>query len=143
MFPVERPALLHDLARKMRGYPLGNSVGSLLKLLNEDAVDKIIDSTWNRIWTRFLTFGTTSAGLITILIIIHFIEITIDIILQGYAIHSIYGWSVHLLGAVWTSVSHFLVYTTMGKNLGEFLILTSRANQIGQTLLFLCWSYCH
>ena len=116
MFPVERPALLHDLARKMRGYPLGNSVGSLLKLLNEDAVDKIIDSTWNRIWTRFLTFGTTSAGLITILIIIHFIEITIDIILQGYAIHSIYGWSVHLLGAVWTSVSHFLVYTTMGKN---------------------------
>ena len=33
--------------------------------------------------------------------------------------------------------------TTVGKNKGEFLIYTSRANRFGQTLLFLCWSYCY
>ena len=33
-----------------------------------------------------------------------------DIILQGHATHLVSGWSVHLLGALWTSVTHFLVY---------------------------------
>ena len=66
MFPVERPAVLNDLARE-------------------------------------------SAGIIAILTIIHIIKITVDIILQAYAIHSVYGWSLHLLGALWTSVTHFLI----------------------------------
>ena len=112
MFPVERPAVLNDLAREMRGHPLGNSEGSLLKLLNENAMEKIIENTWTRVWTKFLTFGTISAGIIAILTIIHIIKITVDIILQGYAIHSVYGWSVHLLGALWTSVTHFLIYAS-------------------------------
>ena len=88
MFPVERPAVLNVLAREMRGHPLGNSEGSLLKLLNENAMEKIIDNTWTRIWTKFLTFRTISAGIIAILTII---KITFNIILQGYAIHSVYG----------------------------------------------------
>ena len=94
----------------MRGHPLGNSEGSLLKLLNENAMERIIDNTWTSIWTKFLTFGTISAGIIAILMIIHTIKITVDIILQGYAIHSVYGWSVHLLGALWTSATHSLIY---------------------------------
>ena len=36
MFPVERPAVLNDLAREMRGHPLSDNEGNLLKLLNED-----------------------------------------------------------------------------------------------------------
>ena len=91
MFSVERPAVLNDLACEMRGHPLGNSEGSLSKLLNEDAVEKIIDSKWNMIWTRFLNFRSISAGFITFLIIIHFIKINVGIILQGYVNHSVYG----------------------------------------------------
>ena len=110
MFPVEIPAILKEIAREKRGHPLGNSKGSLLKLLNENAMERIIENTWTRICTKFLTFGTISAGIIAILKIIHIIKITVDIILQAYVIHSVYGWSVHLLGALWTSVTHFLIY---------------------------------
>ena len=63
IFPVERPDVLNDLTREMRGHPLGNSEGSLLKLLNQNAMERIIDNTWTRIWTKFLTFGTISAGI--------------------------------------------------------------------------------
>ena len=37
-FPVERSAELNDIAREMRGYPLTNKEGSLVKLLNVDVV---------------------------------------------------------------------------------------------------------
>ena len=66
MFLVERPAVLNDLAREMRGHRLGYSKGSLSKLLNENAVERIIDSTWARIWTKFLTFGTINAGIVLV-----------------------------------------------------------------------------
>ena len=34
----------------------------------------------------------------------------VDIIVQGYTLHAVYGWSIHLLGALWSSVSHLLLH---------------------------------
>ena len=108
MFPVERPAVLNDLARKMRGYPLGDNEGSLLKLLNEDTITDIARNTWKNLWIHFITSGTASAGIIAIFMIIHIIKAIIDIIIQGYTLHAVYGWSIHLLGALWSSVTYLL-----------------------------------
>ena len=33
-----------------------------------------------------------------------------DIIINGYALHSVYGWSIHLLGALWDSVTNLLLH---------------------------------
>ena len=60
MFPVEKPALLNDLARE-------------------------IESTWSKMWSRIITFGTFSAGIIAIIMLIQFFKTLIDIIIQGYA----------------------------------------------------------
>ena len=109
IFPVERPAELNDIAREMRGYPSSNKEGSLFKLLNED-VEKLVDNTWNKMWSRFMTFETVSAGCIAISTIIQLVKTIVDIIIQGYALHSVYGWSIHILGALWSSVSHLLLY---------------------------------
>ena len=54
MFPVEQPAESNDIAREMRGYTSSNKEGSLFKLLNED-VEKLVDNTWNKMWSRFIT----------------------------------------------------------------------------------------
>ena len=48
MFPVERSAVLNDIAREIRGHPLGDNEGRLLKLLNEDAITKIASNTWKK-----------------------------------------------------------------------------------------------
>ena len=82
MFLVERPAVLNDLAREMRGHPMGDNEGSLLKLLNEDVVSKTANDTWNKMWSHFITFGTASPGIIVIFTIFHLIKILIDIIIQ-------------------------------------------------------------
>ena len=133
MFPVEQPAELNDIAREMRGYPSSNKEGSLFKLLNEDVVEKLVDNTWNKMWSRFITFGTVSAGCIAIFTIIHLVKTIVDIIIQGYALHSVYGWSIHILGALWSSVSHLLLHLATPKQtnsqdveMGELLPETSK-----------------
>ena len=98
------------MAREMQGHQLTDREGSILKLLNEDAIEKLVDSTWDRICSRFLTFGTVSSGIIAIMMIIHLIKAVVDIIIQGYALHFVYGWSIHLLDALWSSVSHLLLH---------------------------------
>ncbi|EZA47381.1 hypothetical protein X777_16275 [Ooceraea biroi] len=33
-----------------------------------------------------------------------------DTVIHGYALHTIYGWSVHLLGALWDSVTNLIIH---------------------------------
>jgi len=46
---------------------------------------------------------------LTIFIIIRIIKLIIDILIR-YALHSVYGWNIHLLGAVWSSITHLLLH---------------------------------
>lgn len=68
-------------------------------------------------WKGFVTFGSASAGVLAIFIIIRVAKLLIDTAIHGYALHSMYGWSVHLLGAVWSSVTHLLLH--LGGQLNE------------------------
>ena len=34
----------------------------------------------------------------------------IDIIIQGYTLHAVYGWSMHLLGALFSTVTYLLIH---------------------------------
>ena len=61
-------------------------------------------------WTLFTNFGTASAGFIGIIIIIRGIKLIADTIIHGYALHSVFGWSIHLLGALWDSVTNLLLH---------------------------------
>ena len=92
MFPVESSSLLNDVAREIHGNTLDSHDGTLMKLMNEDTIEKIVESTWDRIWKKFMTFGTASAGVIAILLILQAIEMIIEVIINGFLIHRIYGW---------------------------------------------------
>ena len=78
----------------------------MFELLNEDVVENLLDNTWNKMRSRFITFETVSAGCIATFTIIQLVKSIVDIIIQGYALHSVYEWSIHILGALWSSVSH-------------------------------------
>jgi len=42
--------------------------------------------------------------------LIQLIKLIVDTIIHGYALHSVYSWSLHLIGAVWSSVTHLLLH---------------------------------
>ena len=83
MFPVEKPSLLNDVSREMHGHFTTNNEGTLSKLLNEDSMAKIVESTGTRLWEKFMTLGTASAGIIAIFVILQVIKMIIDIMING------------------------------------------------------------
>ena len=114
-FPMERTGLLNDLALGMQGHPVAHdSHGSIMRLLDEDVVSKLAESTWEKVWRKFTTFGTVSAGVIAMLLIIRVFKIFVDIAIRGYTLHTVYEWSLHLLGAIWSSIAHLLLQLHRG-----------------------------
>lgn len=108
MFPVEKPAVLNDLARKMHGQPIAGNGRSIFRLLDEEVVEKIAESAWTKMWSKFIIFGSASAGVVAIIFILHLIKGLFDIIIRGYTLYNIFGWLFHLLGAIFSSVAHCL-----------------------------------
>ena len=100
MFPVEKSSLLKDVTREMHVHVTTNNERTLSKLLNENTMAKMVESTGTRLWEKCMMFGTASAGIIANIIILQVIKIVIDIIINGFLLHRVYGWSIHMVGAV-------------------------------------------
>ena len=54
----------------MHGHGTADHDGMLLMLLNEDTMEKTVESTGARLRENFMTFDTASAGVISILLIL-------------------------------------------------------------------------
>jgi len=115
MFPAEKPALLNTGKRNIRTYHSHqNGTVSMYNLLDEASLQKIAESTASRIWKGFVTFGSATAGVFGIFIVIRVIKLVIDTAIHGYALHTAYGCSLHLLGAIWSSLTHLLLHLARG-----------------------------
>lgn len=110
MFPIEKPSMLNTIAKGAMGERIPSNSVSLLNLLDEGSLERIAESAGARAWRGFVTFGSASAGVLAIFVILRITKLVIDTIIHGYALHSMYGWSVHLLGAIWSSVTHLLLH---------------------------------
>jgi len=110
MFPVESTALLNTFARTAAGHRVPLSGISLTGFLDEETLDKIATSTGEKLWGGFVKFGTASAGFIGIWMLIRLIKLIADTAIHGYALHSVYGWSLHLLGAIFSSITNLLLH---------------------------------
>ena len=100
---------MNKFARKADESVFHNKYSALFKILNKVIIERLADFYLSRIWQRFMTFGTLSAGFLTFLLIIHALKVFVDINLDGVALHKVYEFSVHLIGTVWSSVTYFLI----------------------------------
>lgn len=110
LFPVEKPAMLNTIAHGAMGGNIPAGTVSLYNMLDEESLEKIAESAGERLWKGFITFGSASAGVLAIFLIARLVKLIVDSVIRGYAIHSIYGWSIHLIGAVWSSITHLLIH---------------------------------
>lgn len=116
MFPVEKPSMLNTLAKGAMGQYVPPGSFDMNNLLDEKALERIAESTGKKIWRGFTNFGSISAGVLGIILILRLIMLIFDTIIHGYALHTVYGWSLHLLGAVWSSVTHLLLHLARSPN---------------------------
>ncbi|XP_015596324.1 uncharacterized protein LOC107268248 [Cephus cinctus] len=110
MFPAEKPAVLSNVARGVTGQTMEKQGMSISYLLDEETINTIVKDTWKKTWGWFTGFGTFSAGLLGIWMIVKFLKFVVDTILHGIALHTIHGWSLWLIGAIWDSLTSFLLH---------------------------------
>ena len=109
-FPMEQPSILNVITRYLGGRQT-NSENPMTDFLDDkDICERLAEGAGAKLWEKFMTFGTASAGIIMILLIIQFAKVLIDTAIRGYTLHSIYGWSVHLIGAVFASITALLIH---------------------------------
>ncbi|KAK2578446.1 hypothetical protein KPH14_012586 [Odynerus spinipes] len=109
MFPVEKSAVLNTFARGYTGQDIDQETMSLYHLMDEQTLDKIAQSTMGKIWDGFMTFGSISAGILMIFVILFIIKTIADAIIRGIAMHSAYGCSIYLFAALWDSIATLLL----------------------------------
>ncbi|XP_070529907.1 uncharacterized protein [Cardiocondyla obscurior] len=110
MFPAERPALLNTVARGVMGEPTTVHGGLISNLMDEASIEKVATSAWNRMWSKFLIFGNISAGMLGIFLCIRGVKLILDTLVHGYALHTVYGWSLYLIGVIWDSLTQLLLH---------------------------------
>lgn len=110
MFPAEKNAILNTMARGVKGEAVLTQGISLSHLLDENTLQRITENAWKKIWGTFLSFGNATSGIIGVYFCIRTLKLVVDTIVHGYALHTIYGWSIHIIGAVWDSVTNLLLH---------------------------------
>lgn len=109
MTSAEQTTVLNTLARGVMGQKATITGGSIANLLDSTTLEKIVTSTWNSVWSRFLRFGNMSAGIFGAIVLIRLVKLIIDTVIQAFALHSVYGCSGYMLGALWNSITQLLL----------------------------------
>lgn len=110
MFPMNSPAITNQINRKVSGLEVVADNLEYQNLLNENMIDKLSKTMWDRIRDGFSSFGIFSAGVIGVVMALKLVKLGVDTFIHGYALHKIYGWSIMLLCAVWDSLTNFLLH---------------------------------
>ncbi|KAL7289203.1 hypothetical protein TKK_0017144 [Trichogramma kaykai] len=110
VFPLERPSVLNQVAMTVSGRQIGREGISIAGFLDKAVLEKIANNTWGRIYSSFLNFGTLSAGVIGLIMLIRLIKLCIDATIRSYVLYEILGFSFKLLGAMMSSVTSLLIH---------------------------------
>lgn len=115
MFPIKEPVEIIPFTY-MTARSVNSQDSSISNLLDEKA-QKITGLTWAEILDLMETFGRACAAIIGFLFICRVIKFAGDIIVRGYTLHRVHGWSIHLLRAI--SDSRTNEFLALGKNKEE------------------------
>ena len=116
MFPVEKTTILNTLARGATGKVIVPGTVNILRIMDKNALTTLAKNTASKLWTGIMEFGTVSAAILGIFIILKIMKTIVDIVIHGYQLRETYGCGLALLGAIWGSVTHLLLYMKGKRN---------------------------
>ena len=73
-----------------------------------------MEKVWAQTSGFFDAFGVYSSTAFGIYVFFRLIKFALDTIINGIALHAIYGWSIWLLVSVWDSVANWLLHFRKG-----------------------------
>lgn len=119
LFPMEKPAILNVMARGTSGQPILYQGLSIHDMLDPNIIKTMAGHAVSWTWDKFLEFSNISSGVIGFLVICHTIKLVLGAIIRGYTLHSIFGWSLKLMAAVCSSITHLVIHLGTPQNPGQ------------------------
>lgn len=119
MCPIERSAITNVIVRGMTGQQPDLQGLSLGNVIDDTLVEKIRNNIFSTLWGGFSVFGNVVSGLIGCLVVVKLVKWVIDIILQGKILYDLYGVSIVIIGAVWNSLTTYLVHRKQSMDNGR------------------------
>ena len=107
-FPIEKSALIESVAHRLYGSKVPSV--NFDNLLDNDKIGVLIESRFTQLWNGFMKFGTVSAGILMIIIIVQLFKLLFDTLIRGYTLHAAYGCSAHLFGALFGTITNLLIH---------------------------------
>lgn len=110
LFAAEKQNLLDNIAHRADGHQINKNDVTMFNLMDQNTLDKIAESTGKRLWDGLITFGTVGAAIYAISVVFTLTKYVLDTTIHGHALHSAYGCSTHILGAIWGALATLLLH---------------------------------
>lgn len=101
---------INNLVRVAYGMPMSDQQKvNLNSLLNMENLKNVIHESWIKFLSGITFFGNATSTLLGLYCFYAIIQTVVNTIINGAAIHSVHGWSFHLLGAICNSLTSCLL----------------------------------
>lgn len=120
MFGLEKHAILNTFARGATGQTTTLQPVAIWSLFDTETLKQISQHATSWMWENFMGFSNISSGVIGIILVCHFIKLIVDAIIRGYTLHTLFGWSMRLLAALFASTTYLLVHLGRRNPVGAY-----------------------
>ena len=118
LFSSERSAVNSYVANRILGNAPKTSFDSI-NIFSASDLEKIADTTINKIWGWLSSFGLLSSGFLGILFIIQVIKYVFSVTLRVFHLHRELGCGIWILSAVWSSLANCILHENIKKRLPD------------------------
>lgn len=108
--------VVEQIVSKQVTHNMGGSA-SVKNFFNDHMLDVIAEGTWSKTWGKFIYFGDNCAGILGIFMFVSAIITIIDMCIHGRALHSSYGCSIYIFGALWDTLARILLFKSNNKKI--------------------------
>lgn len=110
MHPFEQSAITNIITRGVTHASVNLQGISLDELMDEHFVESFAEKIGKKIWGWFSFVGNLTSGMIGIYAICRLLKFTLDTLVHAKALYEVYGLSVAILGAIWDSLTTYLLH---------------------------------
>lgn len=109
LHPAEKAAIENIIVQGSLGTNVNLQNVDITRIFTEKGMEAVTESIAHRLWGWFSTVGKISSGLVGIYVIWLCLKFIIDTLIHGRILYAIFGKSLYLMGALWSSITAYLI----------------------------------
>ncbi|EFA13278.2 hypothetical protein TcasGA2_TC004256 [Tribolium castaneum] len=106
---------------RRHGQPIESQGDSVLSMFTADEIEKLAETTIQKMWGWFSWIGNITSGMIGLYMIWRVFKLLLEVVINAIAIHRTHGWSFKLLASFWDSLTLWFLHLKHRKEVARHL----------------------